>query len=84
MFPRDSSVPVLYSFGYEALLKNKQRKYFVKALFTDYMIIKLILGRDPIKGIIQDLRVPVTTLQYHWNAVGYLYSELSGFTCTYI
>jgi hypothetical protein len=41
-------------------------------LFTDYMIIKLILERDPIKGIIQDFRVPVTTLQYHWNAVGYL------------
>jgi hypothetical protein len=39
---------------------------------TDYEIIKLILERDPIKGVIQDFRVPVTTLQYHRNAIGYL------------
>ena len=39
---------------------------------TDYEIIKLILERDPIKGVIQDFRVPVTTLQYLWNVIGYL------------
>ena len=39
---------------------------------TDYEIIKLILKGDPIKGVIQDLKVSVTTLQYHRNAVGYL------------
>ena len=39
---------------------------------TDYEIIKLILERDPIKGVIQDFRVLVTTLQYHRNAIGYL------------
>jgi hypothetical protein len=72
MFPRKLSVLTLYDFNHRALaLENKQRKYFIMSL-TDYMIIKLILERDPIKGIIQDFRAPVTTLQYHRNAVGYL------------
>jgi hypothetical protein len=41
-------------------------------IFTDYKIIKLILERDPVKGVIQDFRVSVTTLQYLWNAISYL------------
>ena len=72
MSPRKLSVLTLYSFNHRALLYKINNGNITLCLLTDYEIIKLILERDSTKGVIQDFRVPVTTLQYHRNAVGYL------------